>query len=133
VILSDVPLNFVSFFLAGLACTLMATGAVASGGGRSGVHGAVTLSPSCAGAQREGDACQAPYANVELRLIADGGAVAASARTTPAGRYLLQAPAGHYRLQVMTPVKLTRCPTPDVVVSPQALSVADIDCDSGMR
>lgn len=119
--------------LAWTACTLIASSAVAAGGGSSGVHGAVTLSPACGGPQREGVTCSAPYADVELRLIADGGATVASTRTSSAGRYLLPAPAGHYRLQVMTPIKFTRCPSPEVLVTGKESSVVDIDCDSGMR
>ena len=116
-----------------LACTLVATSAAAAGGGPSGVQGAVTLSPSCGGAQREGDACTAPYAGVEVRLVGDGGTVAASARTSPAGRFVLPSPPGRYRVQVMTGSKITRCPLLDVVVTAQVLSRVDVECDSGMR
>ena len=121
-----------------LAWALMAAGAgffsCASGAGSgAGVQGTVTLSPACGGPQREGASCNAPYADVELRLVADGGAVAASTRTSATGHYLLAAPAGRYRLQVMTPVKITRCPSPEVVVVAKRTSVVDIECDSGMR
>ena len=114
-----------------LACMLIgASGGAAAG---SGVEGTVTLSPACGGPQREGAGCQAPYADVEVRLIGHGGSVVATARTSSAGRYLLPAPAGNYHLQVMTPIKITRCPSPAVKVTQQQISVVDIDCDSGMR
>ena len=116
-----------------LTCALIATGAVAASGGSSGVQGSVTLSPACGGPQREGVACTAPYADVELRLLASDGAAVASARTSATGHYLLAAPAGRYRVQVMTPVRITRCPSPEVVVVAKQTSVADIECDSGMR
>ena len=119
--------------LAGLTCTLLAIGVLAAGAAPSGVQGTVTLSPACGGAQREGTECKAPFADAELRLIADSGAVAGSTRTTSTGHYLLPAPAGRYHLQVMTAIKLPRCPKPGVVVSLQTVSVVDIDCDSGMR
>ena len=127
------PRKLAPYLLAGLSCTLLAIGALAAGAAPTGVQGTVTLSPACGGAQREGTDCKAPFADVELRLIADSGAVAASTRTASTGHYLLSAPAGHYRLQVMTVIKLPRCPTPEVVVRPQTVSVVDIDCDSGMR
>jgi hypothetical protein len=121
-----------------LAGVLTAIGAafVSCAGGASagsGVQGAVTLSPACGGPQREGVSCNSPYADVELRLMTDGGAMVASTRTSATGRYLLAAPAGRYRLQVMTPVKITRCPSPEVVVVAKQTSVVDIECDSGMR
>ena len=124
---ASMPGLFPSRLMRWLTCALIATGAAAASGG-SGVQGTVMLSP-----QREGVACSAPYADVELRLIASGGATVASTRTSPAGRYLLAAPAGRYRLQVMTPVKITRCPSPEVLVVAKETSVADIECDSGMR
>lgn len=129
---ASMPGLFPSRLMRWLTCALIATGAAAASGG-SGVQGTVTLSPTCGGPQREGVACSAPYADVELRLIASGGATVASTRTSPAGRYLLAAPAGRYRLQVMTPVKITRCPSPEVLVVAKETSVADIECDSGMR
>ena len=91
-----------------LTCALIATGEVAASGGSSGVQGSVTLSPACGGPQREGVACTAPYADVELRLLASDGAAVASAYTSANGHYLLSAPAGRYRVQVMTPVRITR-------------------------
>lgn len=122
-----------SRLIATLAGLLAAIGTAATGAGHSGVQGAVTLSPSCGGAQREGESCTAPYAGVELRLIDDGGAVAAATRTTATGSFMLPAPAGRYRVQVMTGSKITRCPPIDVVVTAKALSRVDIECDSGMR
>lgn len=68
-----------------------------------------------------------------MRLIAGSGVIVASARTSSDGRYLLPAPAGTYHLRVMTPVKITRCPSPEVAVTQKKISVVDIDCDSGMR
>ena len=117
-----------------VVCGLMATCAlsVASGAG-SGVQGAVTTSPSCGGAQREGDDCHAPYVGVELHLLSLSGAVLASTRTSAAGAYRLDAPPGEYQLQVVTAVKFTRCPRPGVLVAGRAYTVVDIDCDSGMR
>jgi hypothetical protein len=114
---------------------LIGTSALASGGGaaNSGVEGTITLSPAGGGPQRESASAQAPYAGVEVRLVGHGGAVVASARTSPAGHFVLPAPAGTYQLQVMTPIKFTRCPSPAVQVAQQQVSVVDIDCDSGMR
>ena len=116
-----------------LTCALIATSAAAASGGSSGVQGTVMLSPACGGAQREGAACNSPYADVELRLLASDGAAVASTRTSANGRYLLAAPAGRYRVQVMTPVKITRCPSPEVLVVAKQTSTVDIECDSGMR
>lgn len=118
---------------ASLACAVMTTGALAASGVSSGVQGVVTLSPACGGAQREGADCRAVFANVELRLVAGDGAAVATTRSSASGQYRLAAPAGHYRLQVMTSAKLPRCPSPDVVVMDGKYAVVDIDCDTGMR
>ena len=104
-----------------------------SAAGDAGVQGAVTLSPACGGPQREGASCNAPYSDVELRLMAENGAMVASTRTSATGHYLMAAPAGRYRLRVMTPVRITRCPSPDVQVVAKQISIVDIECDSGMR
>ncbi len=130
---ASVPGPFPSRLLGWLTCALIATGAAAASSGSSGVQGTVKLSPACGGAQREGVACNAPYADVELRLLASDGAAVASTRTSATGHYLLAAPAGRYRVQVMTPVKITRCPSPEVLVIVKQTSVADIECDSGIR
>ena len=130
---ASMPAPFPSRLVGWLTCALIATGAVAASGGSSGVQGSVTLSPACGGPQREGVACTAPYADVELRLLASDGAAVASARTSATGHYLLTAPAGRYRVQVMTPVRITRCPSPEVLVVAKQTSIVDIECDSGMR
>ena len=130
---ASMPGSFPSRLRGWLTCALIATGAAAASGGSSGVQGAVTLSPTCGGPQREGVACNAPYADVELRLLASDGAAVASTRTSATGHYLMAAPAGRYRVQVMTPVRITRCPSPDVLVVAKQTSVVDIECDSGMR
>ena len=127
------PAPLPSKLLGWLTCALIATGAAAASSGSAGVQGIVTLSPACGGAQREGVACNAPYADVELRLVASDGSTVASTRTATNGHYLLTAPAGRYRVQVMTPAKITRCPSPEVLVVAKQTSVADIECDSGMR
>ena len=122
-----------------LACALIVSGgasgaASASGDAGPGVQGVVTLSPSCGGAQREGGApCEAPYAGAEVRLVSGNGATVAAARTTTAGHYLVSAATGHYRVMVTTPIRFTRCPSPEVVVTEGKVSVVDVECDSGMR
>ena len=98
----------------------------------SGVQGVVTMSP-CAGAQREGADCRGPYADVEVRLLSGSVATAATVRTSSEGRYRLAAPPGTYQLKVMPAIKFIRCPSPTLVVKDNAYTVADIDCDSGMR
>ena len=132
---APMPGPVASRLLGWLACALIATGAAAagSGNGNAGVQGTVTLSPACGGAQREGVACNAPYTDVELRLLSSDGSTATSTRTNATGHYLMTAPAGRYRVQVMTPVRITRCPSPEVLVVARQTSVADIECDSGMR
>jgi hypothetical protein len=128
------PWRFVAAWLAG--ALMAAAGAptpAATANGGSGVQGRVALSPTCGGAQREGVDCHAAFAGVEIRLLDDGGSVVAAARTAADGRYVLAATAGHYRLQVMTPVKLVRCPPTEVTVPVGAYAAADIDCDSGLR
>jgi len=113
------------------ACLLTAACA-ASGEGLT-LRGHVTLSPSCAGAQPAEKDCRAPYADAKLDLLSASGAVVASARTAEDGSYAMTAPAGRYRLKVLVPGKLPRCPSPQLELGRQAPAVADINCDSGMR
>lgn len=113
-----------------LATTCVVAAAADAG---SGVRGTISLSPACGGAQAEGQACRAAFADVEVRLLGTADAVVATDRTSPAGAYRMSAPAGHYVLKVVTPVKFTRCPSSMVTVQTGAETVVDIDCDSGMR
>ena len=99
----------------------------------SGVHGTVSLSPSCPGAQAEDANCRAPYDNAQLQLTALDGRLVVTGRSSSAGRFQLQAPAGQYRLRVSAPAKPVRCPVIDVVVSGARSTLVDVDCDSGMR
>ena len=116
-----------------LACWLSVVVASANGASGPGIQGTVTLSPSCAGAQKEGLDCRAPYQDVELRLLSPDAAVVASGRTSASGSYQFKVPAGRFRLLVMVPVKVIRCPVKEVVVDTTSMTVVDIDCDSGMR
>ncbi len=99
----------------------------------SGVKGRITLSPACGGPPREGEDCQAPYAQVEIRLLNQAGSVVGQARTSSQGLFQIAAAAGRYRLQVMTLEKVTRCPIVPVQISANTLISVDVDCDSGMR
>ena len=99
----------------------------------SGIHGTVSLSPSCPGAQAEDANCRAPYGGAQLQLTALDGRLVATGRSSAAGRFQLQAPAGHYRLRVSAPAKPVRCPVTDLVVTELRSTLVDIDCDSGMR
>ena len=95
--------------------------------------GVVWISPSCAGAQREGDLCRAPLAGVEVRLSESGGRVAASATTDASGAFAMNAPAGRYRLHVAGLVKVTRCPDRDITLPLAKSAPVELECDSGMR
>jgi hypothetical protein len=95
--------------------------------------GVVWISPSCAGAQREGDLCRAPLAGVEVRLSESGGRVAASATTDANGAFAMQAPAGRYRLHVVGIARIPRCPDLDVTLPMVKSAPVELECDSGMR
>jgi hypothetical protein len=99
----------------------------------SGVKGRITLSPTCGGPPREGEDCQAPYAQVEIRLLNEAGSVMGQTRTSAQGLFQIAAAAGRYRLQVMPSGKITRCPIVYVQISANTLASVDVDCDSGMR
>jgi hypothetical protein len=118
-----------------LSCSMMmSTNAYAAPpANSSGVKGRVTLSPTCGGPPREGEDCQAPYAQVEIRLLDEAGSVAGQTRTSPQGQFHIAAAAGRYRLQVMTLEKITRCPLVHVLISANTVASVDLDCDSGMR
>ena len=95
--------------------------------------GVVWISPTCAGAQREGDLCRAPLAGVEVRLSDSAGRVAASATTDATGAYTMRAPAGRYRLHVVGVAKIPRCPELTITVPTAKSGPVELECDSGMR
>ena len=97
------------------------------------LEGVVWISPTCAGAQREGDLCRAPLAGVEVRLSDDGGHVAASSTTNATGAFVMRAPAGRYRLHVTGVVKVTRCPDLAITLPMPKPAPVELECDSGMR
>lgn len=120
--------------MSGLVAATLSVGVLGADNERGEVEGTVSLSPGCSGPTREGTAsCRVPYADVEVRLLAGNGAMLTGVYTSAIGRYRLTAPPGHYRVQVVTPTKITRCPMPSVTVTTLASSLVDIDCDSGMR
>lgn len=99
----------------------------------TGVQGVVTLSPTCSGAQSEGAACSGPFAAAQVSLQTPEGRLVATSTTSATGHFRLLAPAGDYRLRVLTPIKILRCPARWVQVPTTGFVSADIDCDSGMR
>jgi hypothetical protein len=101
--------------------------------GESGVHGRITLSPACAGAQPEDASCARPMAQVQVELRKEDGTPVAATRSAADGSYAMQAPPGRYRLHVQGRAKLQRCPVPVVEIPAGAHAVADVECDSGMR
>src|SRR5438874_1086308 len=72
--------------------------------------GVVWISPTCAGAQREGDPCREPLAGVEVRLSDSAGRIQGTARTDANGAFAIRAPLGQYRLHVVGLTKVPRCP-----------------------
>lgn len=120
--------------IATLSC-LMAIGAnaYAASATLSGVKGRITLSPTCGGPPREGEDCQAPYAQVEIRLLNEAGSVIGQTRTSSQGLFQMAAAAGRYQLQVMPAEKITRCPLVAVQISADSWASVTLDCDSGMR
>lgn len=95
--------------------------------------GVVWISPTCAGPQREGEACRAPLAGVEVRLSDEGGRVAVSATTDAAGAFAMRAPAGRYRLHVPGVAKIPRCPHLTITLPMGKPAPVELECDSGMR
>lgn len=118
-----------------LSClmTLCASAYAAPPTGSSGVKGRITLSPACGGPPREGEDCQAPYAQVEIRLLNEADSVMGQTRTSAQGLFQFAAVAGRYRLQVMPAGKMTRCPIVYVQINANTVASVDVDCDSGMR
>jgi len=112
---------------------IFAPAAIAGAAEAGGIHGTVSLSPSCPGAQVEGGKCRAPYGDAQLRLMGLDGSQVAAGSSSASGRFQLMAPAGRYRLQVILPAKPVRCPVTEVVVTETRSTLVDIDCDSGMR
>ena len=97
------------------------------------IAGVVWISPTCAGAQREGDLCRAPLAGVEVRLGDEGGRVVASASTDASGAFVMRAPAGRYWLHVAGASKVRRCPDLAITLPMAKPTPVELECDSGMR
>jgi hypothetical protein len=101
------------------------------------LEGVVWISPTCAGAQREGDPCRAPLAGIAVQLNADGGVdsgrTVASATTDAAGGFAMQAPAGRYVIHVVTRARLPRCPDQPITLPMVKPTRVELECDSGMR
>ena len=118
-----------------LATALMSPLAASSSDDNPGhrLDGVVWISPTCAGAQREGDLCRAPLAGVEVRLSDGAGRVAAAATTGPTGAFAMRAPAGRYRLHAVGVVKVTRCPELALTLPMAKPAPVELECDSGMR
>ena len=118
-----------------LATALMSPTAASCADSRPGhpVAGVVWISPTCAGAQREGELCRAPLANVEVRLSDESGRVAASATTNSAGAFAMRAPTGRYRLHVAGIAKVPRCPHLTITLPMGKPAPVELECDSGMR
>jgi len=99
----------------------------------SGVRGRITQAPTCAGAQPADAVCSRPLAQAQVELIKEDGSPVAATRSAADGSYVLQAPPGHYRVQVRGRARLQRCPVHQVEITAGAHAVADLECDSGMR
>ena len=124
-----------SLWVAALLATALMTPIAASCSDGPGhrLAGVVWISPTCAGAQREGDLCRAPLAGVDVRLSDDNGRVAASATTDATGAFAMQAPAGQYRLHVAGMAKVPRCPDLAITLPMAKPAPVELECDSGMR
>jgi hypothetical protein len=94
--------------------------------------GIVTVGPTCGGPQREGQQCSQPLVGVEVRLTDARNRIVASAVTDAAGRFVLSAPAGHFKLGAGKG-KLPACPVLDVELPLRPDRSMHLVCDSGMR
>ena len=95
--------------------------------------GRVWISPVCAGAQREGDLCRKPLADIEVRMNDSEGHFVASAKTDVNGVFFMAAPTGLYLLHIKSPTKIMRCTNLSISLPmPKPLPV-ELECDSGMR
>lgn len=95
--------------------------------------GQVWISPICAGAQREGDLCRKPLADIEVQMSDHEGHFVMSTRTDVNGAFMMSAPTGHYRLHVKGVGKITRCPDLAITLPTSKLAPVELECDSGMR
>jgi hypothetical protein len=97
------------------------------------LSGQLLIGPTCAGPEREGQACpSAPWADTKVQLRGEGGAVVGQTLSDGQGRFSIAAPAGRYRLVVLVP-KVTRCPSPEVDLPMRSADPLVLDCDSGRR
>jgi hypothetical protein len=99
----------------------------------SGVHGTVTVSPSCPGPARLDKDCVAPYAKAPVQLSNRAGKMVRHTTTAADGTFSLQAPAGHYQLHLQIEGLYPRCETVPVQIRSGRWTEVKLGCDSGMR
>ena len=98
----------------------------------SGVTGRVTAGPTCP-VERPGQSCPPAPVHGRVDAVDQAGHTTGSATTDDTGRYAISLPAGRYTLRVDVGGQFPRCPDTTVTIAPGTTTVADIDCDTGIR
>jgi hypothetical protein len=93
----------------------------------------VAAGPTCP-VEKQGQPCPPRPVSAGIVDAHDAsGAVVASTRSDPHGRYALDLSPGSYMLVVVIPSGWPRCPDTSVAVQPGSAIRADVSCDTGIR
>ena len=99
----------------------------------SGIRGAITISPSCAGAAKPDEVCVMPFAHAVIQLKKADGQIVKTATSAADGKFEIKVGPGLYDLQIEIDGKYPRCETVAVKVRKGKLAEVNLECDSGMR
>jgi hypothetical protein len=98
----------------------------------TGVEGVITVGPIVPGPVREGVASSAPLANFTFAIANEKGVVT-SFTTDAQGRFRVSLAPGHYTISASRKIGMHGCGPFDVDVVAGKMTIAEWECDTGMR
>ncbi|GAC1331536.1 MAG: hypothetical protein NVSMB13_19880 [Mycobacteriales bacterium] len=99
----------------------------------TGIEGVAVASPGCP-VERAGSPCPGrPLIDVSIQALDADSKQAGITTTDGQGHFRLLLTPGSYRLRLVSSAALPRCPEVVVVVPPDAVKYAQLNCDSGLR
>ena len=98
----------------------------------SGVRGTISAGPTCP-VERVDEPCPPQPLAVHLLAIDTSGTTVAETDSADDGSYAMALPPGRYTLRVDTGATFPTCPDTEVSVVDGERTLADIDCDTGIR
>ena len=96
-----------------------------------GVAGHVSMSPIMPVCQ-VGVPCSKPFAGATVQILDSTRDVVGSAVTNTSGAFIVSVPHGQYLIHILT-VDFPRCPEVPVIVGTEYFTLANVQCDTGIR